>query len=86
MEYEVYHLIFFKIIWKNEPDCWNKQKTLNVLPINHGVPQGSGLGLLLFLIYSNDLNGVVHFSKIYFTDDKNATIYKQFIKRHKQKD
>ena len=40
--------------------------------INCGVPQGSVLGLLPFLLYINDLNQAIKFCKVHhFADDTN---------------
>ena len=47
----------------------------SVLSITHGVPQGSFLGLLLFLIYINDLNHVVKHSTVHHFADETNLLY-----------
>ena len=52
-----------------------------ILPIDYGIPQGSVLGPLLFLIYINDLNDAVTFSKIHhFADDTNILYTSKYLK------
>ena len=50
--------------------------------INCGVPKGSVLGPLLFLLYINDLNQAIKFCKVHhFTDDTNLLCLSNSIKK-----
>ena len=50
--------------------------------LNCGIAQGSVLGLLLFLLYINDLNQAIKFCKIlHFADDTNLLCLSNSIKK-----
>ena len=58
--------------------------TSSSLPVTCGVPQGSILGPLLFLIYINDMNLAVESSTIFhFADDTNLLYSSKTIKKLK---
>ena len=54
-------------------------------PMNFGVPQGSVLGPLLFLIYINDLHSTIKYSTTrHFADDTNLLIKNKSLKQLKK--
>ena len=54
----------------------------NLADVKCGVPQGSVLGLLLFLIYNNDLNHDLKFCKVHhFADDTNLCHFSKSANR-----
>jgi len=56
------------------------QATSTKLKVTSGVPQGSTLGPLLFLVYANDLHDLGLFGKVYTFADDTALIYNAISK------
>ena len=54
----------------------------NILTSTYGIPQGSVLGLLLFLVYVNDMSQVIQHSEMHhFADDTNLSYSSNSMKK-----
>ena len=62
----------------------NDEKS-DMAPMNYGVPQGSVLGPLLFLIYINDLHNAIIYSKTCHFADDTAILYANHSLKQLQK-
>lgn len=67
----------FESYLSNRQHCVNiRGESLNHIALQHGVPQGSILGPLLFLVYINDLNCAIKNSTTFHFADDTCLVYK----------
>ena len=58
----------------------------NMTQLKYGVPQGSVLGPLLFILFINDLNLAVQYSSVHqFADDANLLVVEKSLKQLNKK-
>ena len=59
-----------------------KESESSLKTISHGVPQGSVLGPLLFILYINDMHNSIRNCKIHhFADDTNSLLTNRSLKK-----
>ena len=76
-------LAWFKSYLSNRTQFVNINNTHSTLKnISHGVPQGSVLGPLLFIIFINDLHKAIKYSNVHhFADDTNLLYINKSVKK-----
>ena len=78
-------LSFFQNYLNNRKICAKiNEKTSSFHSVKYGVPQGSVLGPILFLLYVNDLPNISKFETTLFADDTNLHMSHQNIQFFKQ--